>query len=236
MESTDVNHSTAWAPGGMAHIISEAVIAGSIGLYFWKKISALEQTVQELQSQLEVQNNQLQWLIQQQTRRLAVSPLAVSPLAVSPLPPQRDYRQQSTTTNAAGNNGAYPSFQFKPPKTAIKGDAAPPQATPKMQCDNGVCKLVRPLQATHGKGARAPSPEKKTVSISKIAKQIEFEHDQIAPARTATTQVSTFSKPSPNPVLRSITPNPSIGEGRDGDESGPSARALDKILNDIDCE
>lgn len=45
------------------HILSEAVIMGGISMYFYKKISELETTIEDLKSQVMMQHNQIRYLL-----------------------------------------------------------------------------------------------------------------------------------------------------------------------------
>lgn len=45
------------------HILSEAIIMGGISMYFYNKISELELTIEELKSQIIMQNNQIRYLM-----------------------------------------------------------------------------------------------------------------------------------------------------------------------------
>jgi hypothetical protein len=133
------------------HIMLETVIMGGLSMYFYKKISDLENTIEDLKAQITMQNNQIRYMM--------------GPLKVN-------HQKENFT------------------------------------CEDGVCKL------------------KPKVAISKIAKQVEF--DAETPEKDLTTTVKTFTKSSPNPVLKSVTPVPSNVPLPEND--------LDKILNDIDDE
>lgn len=196
------------------HIISEAVIMGGISMYFYKKISELESTIENLQSTVEdlkgqiiMQNNQIRFL------------LGSNPPSQHGWSHNSSHSQQTTPLKIP---------QFKPQKEKFnqlphhseqlphRGEEVPRQEITEKVCEDGVCKLVRPSQ------------EKKVV-ISKVSKQVDFDKEGMTPDETF--KVNTFTNFSPNPVLKSVTPKPStsVSENTGEDE-------LQKILNDIDDE
>lgn len=216
------------------HIMSEAVIVGGITMFFYKKISDLESTLEELKSHIAMQNNQIKFLlgsIAPQTGQMSVrgltphaegsmlsfaqSPKLTTPLRLGQIQPQKEYfsnLSQHEPQEAKGTNG---------------GGSSP------YNCEGGVCKLVVPSKAEEAptEGVKNHENEKKVVSISKISKQIEYDRENMDLDQTA--KVKTFTDFSPNPVLKSVTPKPS--------ESGPDdsingSNELEKILNDIDHE
>jgi hypothetical protein len=81
-------------------------------------------------------------------------------------------------------------------------------------------------------GIRPPSqPVEKKVVISKVSKQVAYDDEGVM---SSPEKIPTFTKPSPNPVLKSVTPNsscdvPSASSPRVDD-------SLDFILADIDNE
>jgi hypothetical protein len=196
--------------------MSEAVIVGGITMFFYKKISDLESTLEELKSTLYMQNNQIKFLLGlinpstiSQARGLT-TPLTLPPQH-SQIQPQKEYFSNLS--------------QHEPPQT--KGSP--------YNCEGGVCKLKNgpkdPEVVKASDLGLNEALEKKVVSISKISKQIEYDRENMDLDQTA--KVKTFTDFSPNPVLKSVTPKPS--------ESGPDdsingSNELEKILNDIDHE
>jgi hypothetical protein len=112
-------------------------------------------------------------------------------------------------------------------------------------CEGDVCKLV-PLKISStfdedGKAIRNPKVNnngdeklKKSVVISKISKHVEYDRENVDNDQTF--KVNTFTNSSPNPVLKSVTPNPSTSAIPTTGEDEPSTTELDKILNEIDDE
>lgn len=170
------------------HIISEAVVVGSLAMYFYKKISDMETAIEDLKAQVTMQNNQIRYLIGSNPSHQSSFSRPTTPLNIPKISRKENQEQ----------------VQYPPQK--------------RQECNGGICKLVT---------SQAPET-KKMVSIAKISKQIEFDRENMEPNQTS--KVKTFTKPSPNPVLKSVTPNPS----EIVDIAEPSE--LDKILNDIDDE
>lgn len=249
------------------HILSEAVIMGGISMYFYKKISELEATIEDLKSQIMMQNNQIRYLLTggqipgsnspqispQNTRQQSVR--NTTPLKMPIL------KQKENFLNGFGNHKTDLSQNYaleQQQRAPIKfNDQLPPssiqeisntssygQSEPSnIHCEGGVCKLV-PHNPTDtltvgpidtrtkfpdmaNSNHKLDQPEKKVV-ISKISKQIEFDRENMELDQAS--KVNTFTNFSPNPVLKSVTPRPSISESGDGTTD------LENILNDIDDE
>jgi hypothetical protein len=195
------------------HILSEAVIMGGISMYFYKKISELESTIEVLKSQSEMQNNQIRYLLS--GGRSTQPPLNYncggnSSVNTTPLRiPQPQLQKESFSNHRE---------QYIPPEQ------------PNMECEGGVCRSVpKPPKELAHLSVEKEDVEKK-VSISKISKQIEFNRENMELDQTS--KINTFTNFSPNPIIKSVTPKPSINESIGGD----SGNELEKILNDIDNE
>ena len=215
------------------HIISEAVIVGGISMYFFKKINDLETTVEDLKSQVIMQNNQLRYLLGSNAAGLNPNNPIVTPLNQ----PQKENFNQPTTNhiNQIRRNEQTSTFEHiqLPPsdfthtqRSTLEHDSIPPQ----MDCEGGVCRLV-PKGSKENKNLDKLFEKQhleKVVSISKISKQIEFDRENMDLDQSS--KVNTFTNFSPNPVLKSVTPKPSISASEG--EMNP----LEKILNDIDDE
>jgi len=100
-----------------AHIISEVVVMGGISLYFHKKISELESTIEELKGQVAMQNSQIRYLLGS-NHSGPTTPLKI------PTQPQVQSRPQTQLQ---------PQVQSRPQTQ---------QAT--QECEGGVCPLVVP--------------------------------------------------------------------------------------------
>jgi hypothetical protein len=188
------------------HIMSEAVIVGGITMFFYKKISDLESTLEELKSTLYMQNNQIKFLLglinpstisqargltpHAESVRLSFgqSPKLTTPLTLPPqhsqIQPQKEYFSNLS--------------QHEPPQT--KGSP--------YNCEGGVCKLKNgpkdPEVVKASDLGLNEALEKKVVSISKISKQIEYDRENMDLDQTA--KVKTYTDFSPNPVLKSYNP------------------------------
>ncbi|CCV01685.1 hypothetical protein IIV22_008L [Invertebrate iridescent virus 22] len=202
------------------HIISEAVIMGGISMYFYKKISELESTIEDLKGQIAMQNDQIRFLLGSNTtlQQPKFTPLKIpqqpqrSQLPQQTLQPQRSQPPQQTLLQQPQRPQTLPqtnrkeNFNFAQVQEMVNNST-------KQQCENGVCQLV------------PKNKEEKKVVISKISKQIEFDTEGINQDETC--KVKTFTDFSPNPVIKSVTPKPSVSLGEND---------LQKILNDIDDE
>ncbi|ADO00470.1 hypothetical protein WIV_gp126 [Wiseana iridescent virus] len=176
------------------HIISEAVIMGGISMYFYKKISELESTVENLQSTVEnlkgqiiMQNNQIRFLLGSNQPQLQ--------------------QFNGLNHNASQQTTPLKMPQFKPQKVnqpLFREEVSREEINEKV-CEGGVCKLV-------------PKTHDKKVVISKVSKQVDFDKEGITPDETF--KVNTFTNFSPNPVLKSVTPKPStsVSENTGEDE------------------
>lgn len=167
------------------HILSEAVIMGGISMYFYKKISELETTIEDLKKQITMQNNQIRYILGSSNHnRVPVNSFGTN-----------DHKSQQIKT----------PLIIPTPKATVdleterhfKATTQPTvenvqKETPQMECEGGVCRLV---------------PKDKKVVISKISKQIEFDRENFDLDQTR--KVNTFTNSSPNPVLKSVTPKPS---------------------------
>ena len=204
------------------HIMSEAVIMGGITVFLYKKISDLESTIEELKAQVTMQNSQIKFLLG------SMQPAVTTPLIQKP---QKEFFQRPGTDHLnveAMRRGRQepilnPQSQpiLNPQSQPILKQASPSsQPEPRMKCEGSVCQLVLP-----------PSSQiEKKVAISKISKQIEYDRENVD--LDLTTKVNTFTNSSPNPVLKSVTPKPSLSVT--DDQNG--ANELQKILMDIDGE
>ena len=207
------------------HIISEAVIMGGISMYFYKKISELESTIEDLKGQIAMQNDQIRFLlgsnstlqqpkftplkIPQQSRSQQPPPqqtLLQQPQRSQQPPPQQTLLQQPQRPQTLPQTNRKENFNFAQVQEMVNSST-------KQHCENGVCQLV------------PKNKEEKKVVISKISKQIEFDTEGIDQDETC--KVKTFTDFSPNPVIKSVTPKPSVSLGEND---------LQKILNDIDDE
>jgi hypothetical protein len=215
------------------HILSEAVIMGGISMYFYKKISELESTIEDLKSQITMQNNQLRYLLgghaPQTNGNFSGSQRPQTPLKIPSQetlirkPPQKENFFNDRSEQKPGplqfNGHTEVSIQEIVQSSIVQ------QSKQALDCENGVCRLVpRPKQNSDQK-----EPMEKKVVISKISKQIEFDRENMEPDHTS--KVNTFAKFSPNPLLNSVTPRPSISASETMVEN-----ELEKILNDIDDE
>ena len=240
------------------HILSEAVIMGGISMYFYKKISELESTIEDLKGQIVMQNNQLRYLLtlsgsnhpqtlqsnsKQHTRNTTPLKMPVQNLKQQNGHPnhiqKENFSNGSVRPNYALEQQQRQPLNFKDqlPPSSIQEVVSPNLENNSSQgpkgpkdsniiCEGGVCKLVLPKKKMVDQNPNSEQSEKK-VAISKISKQIEFDRENMDLDQTS--RVNTFTKFSPNPVLKSVTPKPS--ESGDGGETD-----LEKILNDIDDE
>lgn len=218
------------------HILSEAVIMGGISMYFYKKISELELTIQDLKSQITMQNNQIKYLLSNRNGGVEMNHSN-----------QMNHSNLSRFTSL--NLGRYERLAVgrpEVPTTVLFPKPTPRRVeevvvTEEQNCENGVCQLDlsrRPLLSSQLEALDRPETK---VVISKISKQIDFDRENIELDQVS--KVNTFTDFSPNPVLKSITPKPSesdCGPGKEGNNgrSGINANQpeLEKILNDIDDE
>jgi hypothetical protein len=219
------------------HILSEAVIVGGLSVYFYKQINDLKSTIDELKNQLMVQNNQINYLLSfsnpnygnlnhgnlnhgnlnhrhniPPTTQLT-TPLIPSHLTQRPIPQKENFEPRQMA----------PKEPPKAPKEPPKAPKEPPKAPkePKVECEGGVCRLVK-------QQPKELVAEKKVV-ISKIAKQIEFDRENIEQDQTR--KVGTFTYFSPNPMVKSVTPKPSTSASV---PEKVEQNELEKILQDID--
>lgn len=190
------------------HILSEAVIMGGISMYFYKKISELESTIDTLKGQINMQNNQIKYLLESRHHQTQGTLLKIPTSAV-----------QHTPIVAAATSRQSLNFDATYQQAISFKDNGHAQSN--MNCENGVCQLVSKLNQNKSE------PQEKKVVISKISKQIEFDEENSELDHTL--KVNTFTDYSPNPVLKSVTPRPS-------ESMGDSCTELEKILNDIDDE
>jgi hypothetical protein len=124
---------------------------------------------------------------------------------------------------------------------SVRGEVLDDTPSPKGE---GVSTILR-----CGIGDKTGQETDKKVVISKFSKQFEFDIDApigdtlhplgegISTGRRndldQSSKVNTFTKFSPNPVLKSVTPKPSLTTEND---HGNEANELDNILNEIDNE
>lgn len=221
MEQNNYKDGSLLGSGSSWHVISEAIIVGGISVYLFKKISDLELTVKELKEQITAQNNQIRYLFGSNLSTPQVSSIS-------------------------SNSSSFDSFQrgtpLRIPSLSDKNAVSPPSASqndsvdrgfrggigpyPRAECENGVCVLKV-------KNQKNDNLEKKVV-ISKISKQVEFDGENIDFDQTS--NVNTFTNFSPNPVIKSVTPKPSISLSETSAISEEHQSELEKILNDIDDE
>ena len=211
------------------HIISEAIIVGGLSIYVYKKMSELESTVEELKQQVAMQNNQLRYLLSfaPQSGRMSTSDLRTAQrdgALLHPLsgPLVREPRGRRPLDEDARCASEDPSVRplAEDAQAPAPSERFPSSTKPKMECSGGVCTLVRDPRLSH-------EADKKVV-ISKISKQIEFDRENNDLDQSS--KVNTFTKFSPNPVIKSVTPKPSITAESD------EVNELDIILNEIDNE
>jgi hypothetical protein len=175
------------------HILSEAVIMGGITIYFHKKISELESTIENLKEQITMQNNQIKYLIGSSSYHSQGTSLRIN---------NNSYPQ---TTMVETSKQSFNTLYQLEQKTKTNDNTLS-----NVNCENGVCQLIpRPKH-----NDISTSMERK-VMISKISKQIEFNGENNEFGQTS--KVNTFTDFSPNPVLKSVTPRPSESMG-DGNE------------------
>lgn len=112
------------------HVISETIIMGGITIYFYKKISELELTIQDLKNHLEVQNNHIKHLLE-----LSEQP-KFTPLKIPPL-----LQQQTLPPVSLSSEEQYKRPQSLPqqPRKNSYNFIMPASTT----CENGVCVLEK---------------------------------------------------------------------------------------------
>jgi hypothetical protein len=204
------------------HILSEAVIMGGITMYFYKEISELKSTIEDLKSQITMQNNQIRYLLtshvpQQSTVNTIGIKQPSTPLRIGTFPtlstlqynngisrPQKEFfnnLNEEVCNNASQYHQTYLNQTKNMQKVELPSSFALSQ---NMECKDGVCHLVQKKMVQTSIDL---SQTNKKVMISKISKQIEFDRENIS--QNHTSKVSTFTKFSPNPLLKSVTPKPS---------------------------
>jgi hypothetical protein len=200
---------------------------GGISMYFYKKISELESTIEDLKSQITTQNNQLRYLLGGHVPQTNGNFSGSQQPQQTPLKIPSQETQKENFFNNRSEQKPGQSLQFNGHTEAsiqeiVQSSIVQQSKQTSLDCENGVCRLVpRPKQNGDQK-----EPMEKKVVISKISKQIEFDRENMEPDHTS--KVNTFAKFSPNPLLNSVTPRPSI--------SASVENELEKILNDIDDE
>lgn len=122
----------------------------------------------------------------------------------------------TTTSSSINENNELKVMNENTTIYAIKQSQLHSQPS-NVECKDGVCRLI------------SKNESEKKVAISKISKQIEFDRENID--RDQTYKVNTFTNFSPNPIIKSVTPKPSISEIESSNSS-----SLEKILNEIDNE
>jgi hypothetical protein len=244
------------------HIISEAVIVGGLSIYVYKKISELESTVEELKQQIAMQNNQLRYLLgldansQRTPLRIPNHPPqfdtegVISSCSSDALQKESQGAPSEWFTSNKPNmecNGGVCTLS-----SAAKGRRDPqdvPYANQRVEPGRSIIapfwdraardpKSVGHLARLDGRNdvmmatRHYDRQEDKKVVISKISKQIEFDRENNDLDQSL--KVNTFTKFSPNPVIKSVTPKPSTSSITiDNDEE---TNELDNILNEIDNE
>ena len=211
------------------HILSEAVIMGGISMYFYKKISELESTIEDLKSQITMQNNQLRYLLSGHNgNNFSGSQQPQTPLKI---PSQKENffndgseQRQPLFLPSESKESTDAKIQEIVQNSIVGHKVQQPKQTGS-NCENGVCRLVPRSKQNSGQ----KEPMEKKVVISKISKQIEFDRENMESDHTS--KVNTFTKFSPNPLLNSVTPRPSISASETTVEN-----ELEKILNSIDDE
>lgn len=209
------------------HIISEAIIIGGLSVYVHKKISDLESTIEDLKQQIAMQNNQLRYLLGSNlsTNRecAGTTPLRIRPSDLKPpslfVPSSsgRGLPSHQTQTTLQSNLELESDEWFKS------------SSNKEMECKGGVCTLVRGKKLSDKN-----SQEERKVVISKISKQIEFDRENNDFDQSS--KVNTFTKFSPDPVLKSVTPKPSTSVTTENEDTLVANDELNNILNEIDNE
>lgn len=227
------------------HILSEAVIMGGISMYFYKEISELKSTIEELKKQITIQNNQIQYILNS-----SQTPQQQSTLLRIPTPSQnnsvRQPQKESFQSNYLFEQQRYLNHkqskleQYQMMQSTIDSAQGAVRPERDMECEGGTCRLVRPMVEKKPKITEiiqdsTPSTTDKKVVISKISKQIEFDRENIKPDLTS--KVNTFTDYSPNPLLRSVTPKPSTSANPIENQTVDDTKStLEKILNSIKDE
>lgn len=151
-------------------------------------------------------------------------------------------RENVTTRTSVADSVAARAIQNREMEAMFEANSNHSNRQPNLVCDGDVCKLV-PLKisndgevVTRNLKANNNGDEKlkKAVVISKISKQVEYDRENVDNDQTF--KVNTFTNSSPNPVLKSVTPNPSTSAIPTTGEDEPPTTELDKILNEIDDE
>jgi hypothetical protein len=228
------------------HILSEAVIMGGISMYFYKEISDLKSTIEDLKGQVTMQNNQIRYLLTSHVPQKSSANWAnqQSYVAQQPLTPlhiptpsknnngisqqQKEFFHSRPNNETIQHNYSSEQQQRYLEHKQSKLEQQPPQ---NMECEGGVCRL----RSGEDKMKSNEVPSDKKVVISKISKQIEFDRENINPDQTS--KVNTFTDFSPNPLLKSVTPNPSTSVNPlESNEVECTKSTLEKILHVIDDE
>lgn len=236
------------------HILSEAVIMGGISMYFYKEISDLKSTIEDLKGQITMQNNQIRYLLTSHAPQKSngnnnwtnqqsyVTQQPLTPLHIPSTPsqnnngisqpPQKEFFHSRPNNETIQHN--YSSEQQQR-YLAHKQSKLEQQPSQNMECEGGVCRLRSTLSIGEDKMKSNEVPSDKKVVISKISKQIEFDRENINPDQTS--KVNTFTDFSPNPLLKSVTPKPSTSVNPlESNEVECTKSTLEKILHVIDDE
>jgi hypothetical protein len=227
------------------HILSEAVIMGGISMYFYKEISDLKSTIEDLKGQITMQNNQIRYLLTSHVPQKSNGNSYVSQQPLTPLhiptpsqnnngisqPPQKEFFHSRPNNETIQHNYSSEQQQRYLAHKQSKLEQQPPQ---NMECEGGVCRLRPTLSIGEDKMKSNEVPSDKKVVISKISKQIEFDRENINPDQTS--KVNTFTDFSPNPLLKSVTPKPSTSVNPLESNEVESKTTLEKILHVIDDE
>lgn len=227
------------------HILSEAVIMGGISMYFYKEISDLKSTIEDLKGQITMQNNQIRYLLTSHVPQKSNGNSYVSQQPLTPLhiptpsqnnngisqPPQKEFFHSRPNNETIQHNYSSEQQQRYLAHKQSKLEQQPPQ---NMECEGGVCRLRSTLSIGEDKMKSNEVPSDKKVVISKISKQIEFDRENVNPDQTS--KVNTFTDFSPNPLLKSVTPKPSTSVNPLESNEVESKTTLEKILHVIDDE
>jgi hypothetical protein len=235
------------------HILSEAVIMGGISMYFYKEISDLKSTIEDLKGQITMQNNQIRYLLTSHTPQQSfgqgtnwtnqqqpyTAPQQPSTPLRIPTPVQNNgvQLQKEFFSSRSNNEVIHHNYSLEQHQRYLDHKQSKLEQQPQnMECEGGVCRLVPKTKSNEVLDSTTPPTDKKVV-ISKISKQIEFDRENINPDQTS--KVNTFTNFSPNPLLKSVTPKPSTSVNpleNDCNEEEGTKSTLEKILHAIDDE
>jgi len=191
------------------HVLTESVVIGGMALFFYKKISELELSIEDLKAHVSrLQTNMdVPKTHPPQNGIHRIVPKAQCENGVCILKP---------TLSRTGTGSSLRDERRPIPKGSGTGSSLRDERRP-IPLGSGTLRAPQ-----SGQRDMSPSRTEGTsglglgkVSISKVSNQVEFDNEN----PDFHTKVPTFSKKSPNPVLQSVTPT-----------------ILDKILDEIDNE